>query len=312
MVIDERPSWLRLVFRVHGSAFPRIWRRLLVISVVAVISTAIERYDLVHLSLTFSPFIIVGLPLGIILGFRNSAAYDRYWEGRRLWGNLVNVSRSFTRQVLTLIAAPEQPEAQRAAGSLQRALCYRALAFAHCLRMQLRGERDFAQLAPFLPHEEVTNLEGEKNAAASIVHRTGERLAEARRAGWLDPYHVAIVEQSLSQMMDVQGGCERIKSTPTPLSYAIFIHRAVAVYCILLPFGLVDSVRTLTPLVVFFVAYAFFSLDAIGAALDDPFHVDQHHLPLSAISRGIEIYVRQRLGEADLPPLYPVRDGILD
>src|SRR5690606_1902718 len=141
------------------------------------------------------------------------------------------------------------------------------VAFAHALRAQLRGERAAADVDPLLPAGDLATLEAQCNPAAWIVHRAGERLAEVRRAGWIDPLHVPILEQSFTQMIDVQGGCERIKATPTPLGYAIFIHRAVAVYCFLLPFGIEESVHALTPIVVFFVAYAFFSLDAIGTAL---------------------------------------------
>jgi ion channel-forming bestrophin family protein len=312
MIIEENPTWLRLVFKVQGSALPRIWLRLAFITSISVVFTFLQRYEIFRVSLSLTPFLIVGLPLGIILGFRNSSAYDRYWEGRRLWGSLVNVSRTYTRQIMTLIVPPADAEGSRRATELQHTLILFVVAFAHALRMQLRGQKRLGEIASLLPPEDAAKLEGQYNPAAWIVHRAGERLAEARRAGWIDPFHVPVLEQSFTQMIDVQGGCERIKSTPTPLGYAIFIHRAVAAYCFLLPFGIEESVHALTPIVVFFVAYAFFSLDAIGTALDDPFRLDRHHLPLSAISRSIEIYVRQRLGETQLPePLTP-EAGVLD
>jgi putative membrane protein len=119
------------------------------------------------------------------------------------------------------------------------------------------------------------------------------------------------METTLVGLTDVVGGCERIKNTPTPLSYLIFIHRAVAFYCFLLPFGVAETVHSLTPLVVFFVSYALFSLDAIGDELDDPFRGTDNALPIAAIARNIEIEARTRLGETDRPlPLAP-EDGVL-
>jgi ion channel-forming bestrophin family protein len=301
MLIEERPTWLRLVFKVRGSAFPRVWKRVAFITLLSVVFTRLQRYPEFHISLSMMPFLIVGLPLGIILGFRNNAAYDRYWEGRKLWGALVNVSRAFTRQLTTLVE-----------GGPDRDIALRVVAFAHALRMQLRGERAWDELRDLLPAAEISAFEHEPNPAAAIVHRTGEKLRAAYDAGRIDKYFFPVLEGSLSQMNDIQGGCERIKKTPTPLGYAIFIHRAVAAYCFLLPFGIEDSTHELTPVVAFFIAYAFFSLDAIGDTLDDPFRVDQHHLPLTSLCRGIEIYVRARLGQEDLPPAIAPRGDVLD
>lgn len=314
MIIVEQPSWLRLVFRMHGSAFPRIWRRVLFITAIAVVFTRLQKYPTFHYSLSLTPFLLVGLPLGIILGFRNTAAYDRYWEGRKLWGALVNVSRTLTRQIMTLVVAKpgsDEPTADEIAAR-HRELCLRTIAFVHAVRLQLRRERTFEELADLLPPGEVASFGKEPNPAAAILHGTGVRLLAARQAGLVEPVCYPLLEGSLAQLTDVLGACERIKNTPAPVGYAIFIHRAVAMYCLLLPFGVADAIGVLTPLVAFFVAYAFFSLDAIGDALEDPFRIDQHHLPLTAISRNIEIYVRARLGETDLPPVLTPRNGILD
>lgn len=133
----------------------------------------------------------------------------------------------------------------------------------------------------------------------------------AQEKGWLESRQAQMLDATLTTLTDVLGGCERIKNTPTPISYLIFIHRAVALYCLLLSFGVADTVHALTPLVVFFVSYALFSLDAIGDELDDPFKSSQSALPIAFIARNIEIEIRRRLGETDLPkPLAP-QNGVL-
>ena len=118
-----------------------------------------------------------------------------------------------------------------------------------------------------------------------------------------------MLETSLVSLTDIQGACERIKSTPIPYSYNTLIHRIVAVYTYGLPFGLVSDVGIMTPVVVLVVSYAFFGIDTVGDEIEQPFGTDPNDLPLSAISRTIEVNLRQRLGETELPPmLRPVNE----
>jgi len=314
MILYERTSWLAVVFRLHGSAFPRVWPRILVTTLIAAAFTAFQKYENVHLSLTVAPFLITGLPLGIILGFRNSSSYERFWEGRKLWGALVNQCRSLVRQLHTFVRVPPSAESAENAAAIEafrKDVTYRLVGFAISLRMHLRRERNTEELKPFFTNEELVALGEEASPPAAILHRLGLDLRDAATAGWLDPHHSLVLESTLVQLTDVVGGCERIKNTPTPISYIIFIHRAVAVYALLLPFGLTETIHSLTPVVVFFISYAFFSLDAIGDELDDPFKESENTLPIASIARAIEIYARRRLGEKDLPsPLAP-RNGVL-
>jgi putative membrane protein len=190
-------------------------------------------------------------------------------------------------------------------------MAYRTIAAVHALRITLRADRDFAELGPFLGEEEIATLASEINPSAAILHRLGRDIGTAFEKGWLDAHHATLLEQTVVQITDVVGACERIKNTPTPISYVLFIHRAVAIYCFLLPFGVLDTVKALTPVVVFFVSYALFSLDAIGDELDDPFRRTPNGLPLSTIARNIEIFVRTRLGEKDLPAKIQPVDGVV-
>ena len=307
MILYERTTWLKMVFRVHGSVVRRIWPRFFVTTLIAAALTALQTDPRFKISLTVAPFLITGLPLGIILGFRNSSSYDRFWEGRKLWGALTNQCRTFVRQ-LHAIVVPPQGEAEGAAlDAYRKEMTYTLVAVALSLRMHLRRETNREELGPYLPAGDIEALATEASPPSALVHRLGLVLRRAASEGYVHPMHVPILENTLAQLTDVIGGCERIKNTPTPISYIIFIHRAVAVYAVLLPFGLVDTVHALTPVVVFFISYAFFSLDAIGDELDDPFRHSENGLPLTTLARGIEIYARKRLGETDLPaPMVPV------
>lgn len=310
LILYEHGNWWSMVFRISGSVLPRVWPRIALTTTVSIVFTILQRYEAFHVSLTLTPFLITGLPLGIILGFRNTSSYDRFWDGRKLWGSLVNASRSFVRQLDTYVVtknAAEQAEVE----THRRATAHRLMAFVHALRKHLRQERDLSELAPFLDADELARLTGEPSPPAALLHRLGADIRVAVEREWLHSRHAMILEGSLVTLTDVVGGCERIKSTPTPISYLIFIHRAVAFYCFLLSFGVADTVHSLTPVVVFFVSYALFSLDAIGDELDDPFKASPNALPLSTIARNIEIFVRRRLGEANIPPPLGPVDGIL-
>jgi len=327
IVKDTRAHWVANLFAFRGTSLSRVWRRLLFTTLLATLVTYLDlglseggARALFHEDLTPTPFTLVGLALGIFLGFRNNTSYDRFWEGRKLWGRMVNVSRSFTRQLLTLVGpqlrrerldAPA-PEGAPASGAedpgdaeelaaFRREMVHRVAAYVHAFRMHLRGHLDRSSLERLLDPAEVAALEGETNPPVAILQTLGDRIRAAWLRGWIHPQHVRILEESLTEMTTVQGACERIKSTPIPYSYTVLIHRLVAVYCFALPFGLVNTTKWFTPLVVLIISYAFFGLDAVGDEIEDPFGEDSNDLPLTALSTMIERNVRQRIGDTDLP-----------
>jgi putative membrane protein len=315
MIVEERLNYVQLLFRIRGSVLPRIYRRVLLTTIIATGLTLLEYFKPeFRFSLTPVPFTLIGLALSIFLGFRNNTSYDRYWEGRRLWGSLVNTSRTLGRQfrlflhVAKLRPGTHDDDARELANirAFQREMTHRVIAFVHGLRMHLRREVPFDKLAEHLPPSEVEALRTERNVPDAILSRVAERMQSAWRRGWIDPLHVPLVDQSLTELTNIQGGCERIRSTPIPFSYTVLIHRIVATYCLLLPFGLYDTVRLGTPIVVLFVSYAFFGLDAIGDEIEEPFGLDANDLPLLTLSTMIEGDLRTRIGEPAPPPIEPI------
>jgi ion channel-forming bestrophin family protein len=306
LVFENKLSWVRLVVQMRGTVLVHIWARLAVTMAVAVAITLLhhERIEWLRWNLTPLPFQLIGLALSIILGFRNQTCYQRFWEGRQLWGQLINTSRTLCRQVLTLIDSGD-PRHTGDARTLQHDVVHQLCAYAHLLRIHLRGLRDVSSLARLIPREEVRRLTTASNPPAALLLSIGERLAEARRRGWVDDNRAVLLEEGLRALTDVQGGCERIKNTPIPFTYTLLIHRIAGLYCLALPLGIVTTTGPYTPLVALLVAYAFFGLDAIGDEIEDPFGLDLHDLPLDQMSTMIEINLREALGETDLPP--PVR-----
>lgn len=287
-----------------------IWRRLLAVFVVACVTTwAHESYDVLSdVDTTLAPFSLIGVALGIFLGFRNNASYDRFWEGRKLWGQIVNASRTITRQILVFVGPVEGGEEER---EHHRAAVYRVIAYVHLLRHHLRREDDFTEVEGLLSERELEALRVEHNRPVALLQMMGLQFRKDWERGWIDSFHLPVLEGSLTELTGVQGGCERIKNTPIPYSYSLLLHRIVGIYCFMLPFGLVVDVGMVTPLVVLFVSYAFLGLDAIGGEIEDPFGYDPNDLPLSQLTRMIEVNLRQRLGETDLPDYHQPVDNLL-
>ncbi|KGF79527.1 bestrophin [Massilia sp. JS1662] len=300
MIVRDRPSALRLFFIMRGSILPRIWTHLAVSTLLAVIVTWTDgQFGHHKLHFTTTPFTLMGLPLAIFLGFRNNAAYDRYWEGRKQWGELILRSRSLARQCLSLVA----PDGQHDADDPHLRIVRRAIAYAHALRHRLRGDADGnADVAPWIAPAEWERVRTQSNVPYALMLEMGTDLGQCLRTGRLDACLAPSIDASLSAMTAVAASCERIRGTPIPFSYTLLLHRTAYLYCFLLPFGLVDTIGYLTPLVSAIVAYTFFGLDALGDELEEPFRASDNGLPLEALCRTIEIDLRTALGDRHLPP----------
>ena len=302
MIIRDRPSGFRLFLLLRGSVMPRILPTLIVNIVIATLVT-LSHGDLFKLKITLTtiPFTLIGLPIAIFLGFRNNAAYDRFWEGRKLWGELVLRSRNLSRQCLTLISDASPAVAQRGLGDIRVRMIYRAIVFAYALRDLLRGQALSSTLSPLVREEEWLNLQKASNKPDFLMRQMGVDLAQCLRESRIDACLAASLDATLSAMTAASASCERIKNTPIPFSYTLLLHRTAYIYCFLLPFGLVDSIGFMTPFVVAIVAYTFFGLDALGDEIEEPFGLESNDLPLDAICRAIEIDLREALQDTNVP-----------
>jgi putative membrane protein len=302
MIIRDRPSGLRLFLLLRGSVLPRILPTLIVNIVIATLVTLSHGvlWDL-KITLTTIPFTLIGLPIAIFLGFRNTASYDRYWEGRKLWGELVQRCRNLSRQCLSLIDYPAPAAAANGFGDARVRMVYRAIAHVHALRDLLRRRETGPELRPLLRPDEYARMEKSSSKPDFLMRQMGLDLGACLKEGRIDPCLAVSIDATLSAMTAAAAACERIKNTPLPFSYTLLLHRTAYAYCFLLPFGLVDSIGFMTPFVVAIVAYTFFALDALGDEIEEPFGMEANDLPLDAICRGIEIDLREALADQHVP-----------
>ena len=303
MIVRDRLSGIRLFLVVRGSILKRIRLTLLVNTLSAILVTVVHgNFFALKITLTTIPFTLMALPLAIFLGFRNSAAYDRYWEARKLWGELVLRCRSLSRQCQSFIRpASEMPaELSKVLAARQR-LVYRTIAFVHALRLQLRDQTDYSEIQRWVPDAEWSQLQAASNKHDRLVLEMGKELGQCQRQGWIEPCLTVTLDNTLSALNAAAASCERIKSTPIPFSYTLLLHRTAYLYCFLLPFGLVDTIGFMTPFVVAIVAYTFFGLDALGDEIEEPFGMEANDLPLDTLCRAIEINLLESLDKTELP-----------
>jgi len=306
MIIRPHLNWFRMLLAWRGSVLPQLLPRLSLIFVIAIIALAAHDHLLpVNLNLnTTAPFSLVGIALAVFLGFRNNASYDRWWEARKLWGQLLNESRSLTRQVLTLPGRelPEQDVAEFLAV---------LSALPHALRHQLRQTDPREDLAARVPEVLFDRVMAARYKPAVLMLCLGEWVRRHARSGALDPMAVLAFDRNLNGLSDVIGGCERIASTPLPFAYSVMIHRTVYFFCASLPFGLVDSIGIFTPVFSVFVAYTFMAHEAIASQLEEPFGTDDNDLALNMMSSTTEDAMRDLRGEPALTPAEPRGESYL-
>jgi len=301
MIIRAKENWIKMLFVWNGSVLPRILPRLLLLFLIsAVIVYSKGTFLHYKIPLNPAPFTLFGIALAIFLGFRNNVSYDRFWEARKLWGSMLNDTRSLARQAIT--STGYDP-----AGEEIPSFIHQLIAFAYSLKHQLRHTDASEDVRKRMPPA----LAGQVNKAVYkpiiILNQMASWVQKAKEAGKIDSIVQATFNDNFNKLSEIVGGCERIASTPMPYTYKILLHRTVYVYCFLLSFGFVDSLGWLTPFMVAFIAYTFVALEAIADEIEEPFGTEPNDLALNEMCRMIETTL---LEMADMPgPHHPASNG---
>lgn len=291
MIVRERPDIWDLLTALRGSIVPRIALPVLLLAGFAAGVVGLDRVTGGVPRLDGSAFAVFGIGLSLFLGFRNNAAYDRWWEARKLWGGLLADLRSLAREVEVFVADP----------ALRRAMLEAALDFIHAHRVNLRGlpvdgaERDGVRDLADAPHPPCAALDG----------LTG-MIAGAHRAGGIDGFGARSLTARVGAIALQQAGCERIANSPLPFVYSLLIYRTSYLYCLLLPFALTGTTGWATPLFVAVVGYMFLGLAEVTEELSHPFASSPNGIAMDAICRAAEISLAPHLGREASPPLAPV------
>lgn len=336
-----RPS-LAIRFALPSIALAAVWA-----SVVFVLYAFI---GLEFLRIPFQPLSTIGIAVAFYVGFKNNASYDRFWEGRKIWGGVVNSSRTWGTAVLSYVRPGDDSKEARA---IRQELIYRHLAWVNAVRLQLRKKSRFfdnpakstkrrlerhaehmrndwdQEISPFLSAEEHVVMKAKLNPATHLVTRQGTRLAEEKAAENVNLFHQIALMEVLTELYTLQGKAERIKNTPFPRQYAEYSRIFTRVFVLLVPFGLLDvfgdhigaAVSTADEYVFIapflaaaaLITWVFMTMEAIGDASEDPFERSMGDVPMNALCRTIERDLRQMLDEPEvsLPPGETPIEGIL-
>lgn len=291
MIIRKKEHWFRMLFVWHGSVLPALLPRLGLLFILSLLVTYFHGMIFsFKVPLNPAPLTLFGFVLALFLGFRNNASYERFWEGRKLWGALLNTARSLTRQAMTLKNIKNNTISVHNFVQLLSA-------FVFALKHQLRGTDAYEDLKSRLDENQLKIVTASKYKPAVIMHLLAECVRKAKDEGCLDSIQQARFDENFDKLSDILGGCERIISTPIPYSYRVLLHRTVYIYCFLLPFGLVDSLGWFTPLIVVFVAYTFVAFEAIADEIEEPFGTEANDLALNSMCIMIDETIHEIAGE---------------
>ena len=249
----------------------------------------------------------LGTALSVFLAFRNSSAYERWWEARRLWGQAVNESRTWARQVLCFLD-PGAGEARRTS------LVLGQVAWVHALRLCLRDQRHLLaeELSGLLPPEELVGIDRRTNPCNLLLLSHGRQIREALREGALTELHHLQLDETLTRLLAIQGGCERIKNTPLPRQYDTYPRVFTVLYTCLLPFGFASSVGWMCVILAPAVGALFILLERSGHVIENPFENRVWDTPMTSLCVTVERNLKEMLGSAELPAAVEVSpEGVL-
>ncbi|KWK88248.1 hypothetical protein WM22_07145 [Burkholderia ubonensis] len=294
MIVRPRQNWLQMLFVWNGSVLQSIIPQLVFMAIVSTLAVFTNgRIFGEKIPLNTAPFTLFGLALAIFLAFRNNASFERFKEARHLWGDVLIASRTLTSQMRRYL--PDHVD-----DALRNQTIDLLIAFVYTLKHQLRHTDSADDLTRVLGRARTDALSGKVYKPVALLDEIrgnlARMLARAPDAGttrWM-------VDEQINRLGNAVGGCERIASTPIPFAYSVLLHRTVYAYCVLLPFGLVDSTEFFTPLICVFISYTLIALEAIANEVAEPFSTAPNALALDAMARTIERSVLELCG-AELP-----------
>lgn len=290
MIVRDKTNSFALLFAWRGTILPKVFPALMLGVFISTLLVYIYKHYVVLMpAVPAVGFTIFGVILSIFLSFRNNACYDRWWEGRKLWGALIANARHIIRD--SYVLEPDE----------RQVFMYRVMLFSHLLRDRLRKH-----LQPYTHYQDSVRLSTAQwqkldqhlNPPQYLLELIQKDLALIYRRGEISDIIYSSLTRHTVAMGEIHAGCDRISSTPLPFSYSVLLHRAVYSFCLILPFSLTASLGFWSPIMVALIAYLFLGLDALSAELEDPFGCQENDLALDAMVRGIE---REMLGALDYP-----------
>lgn len=284
----------------------------------------IFNYFELSFSLPWQPIGVIGIAVAFYLGFKNNSSYDRTWEARKIYGGIVNDSRSMGVATVAFLKGEN-------VDSYKKELIYRHIAWLTCLRYQLRLSKPWEhkemrlkgvysttvceeyesqlnkELEKYLTEEEIQQLRGKSNKATQLLKNQSERLQDLNCKGYFDDFRHMEFHHHITNLYAGQGKAERIKNFPFPRQYASTAVWLTFVFSAIVPLGLTDIFQAdlwsqvLCPIISGLIIWVFFLMEKIGDYSENPFEGTYNDVPITSISIGIEIDLREMINDTDIP-----------
>ena len=276
----EYPGFLKSALAWKGSVTPKVMKKVVFIIIYTILVSYLC-YLFPSTVLPIGPFEYGGLIMGLILVFRVNAGYDRWWEARKLWGNVVNHSRNLTIILVNYTNQDTHDWIFKITNMIS--------ALPYLMKDNLRDRSNFQYLCHLLDIDTIQKLNESKHRPMILASVIAHELQIARNNYGLDSFAFLRAQEQLAHIVDAQGACERILKTPMPFVMAVKSRRFILFFLLMLPFALANVSLFLSPLIAGIVSYAIFSLDQIGIELQNPFsEINLSHLPLDNICETID------------------------
>ena len=277
MAEDRRP-WFKTLLSVRGSVIRAVLPRVGLCTVFSVVVALLYEAGMA-LSWPILGSVVPSLVLGLLLVFRTNTSYERFWEGRKLWGNLINTSRNLARQIWVSVDTG-RPAKEQALKLI--------VAFAFATKQHLRQQPCAQEIQHLVTPAQLSQIKVASSPPLEIAFWLGDYLQIQQDNRCLHPYQVQAMIQQVNGLVDVLGGCDRILNTPLPLAYSIHLKQLLVMYCLALPLQVVSELSWWTVPVVSLVAFAVFGVEEIGLEIENPFGCDPNDLPLNAICHTLD------------------------
>lgn len=285
MIKYNPKNWLKLIFAIHKSDTLRIlWKEIIYIGAFTLFIAYLEiRYfpEAKELEKLVTVYSLVGFVISLLLVFRTNTAYDRWWEGRKKWGAFVNDTRNLAIKIAVRFSKEEDRDFFR-----------RMIAnFIYASKEHLREGVIFEEFE--LSEEEAVYLSKRAHVPSAMVQLMTERIQKAFQNGELTGEELRVIDQNLNALLDSLGACERIKNTPIPFSYSLFLKKFVFIYVVTIPLAFVHMFGYYSALIATFIFYILVSMEVLAEEIEDPFGDDDNDLPLDEIAERIQLTVKE-------------------
>lgn len=306
--------------------------------IYAILLYAADLFTPVDFSIPWQPVSVIGIAVAFYLGFKNNSSYDRTWEARKIWGAIVNNSRTFAAATVSFIQSDDQIQNQ----VFRKELIYRHIAWMTALRYQLRLSREWEhsedrvnglyipticeeyfdrlddEIMTFIPEEEFRSYKPKANMATQILKTQSQRLQALREQGYYDDFRHMQLHELIRSFYEDQGKSERIKNFPFPRQYASVAKWLTVVFCAMVPFAMMNVfyssksiIYWIWPLFSALVTWIFFLMEMIGDYSENPFEGTYNDVPITSIARGIEIDLREMIDDTGVPAGIKSENGFL-